>query len=385
MNEVLELRQRVAELETTDTRRHQAEERENKAKQRLVAELVKLRQRIAELESVSTEHPETAEGIRQLQELNGDIVQSMAEGIVVEDDEGYFTFVNPAAATMLGYSPEELLGQHWAVIVPPDQHPSVQAAGNRRKHGETDRYELELIRKDKARVPVLLSGSPRVKDGRFAGTLSVFTNITELRQVEEELQQSLERLRRTFDEVIHALASAIRVKDPYTASQQRRVTQLAVAIARELGLPEEQIEGIRVAATVYDIGKINVPAEFLIDPDGLTELEYGIIKAHPQVGYEVLKTIDFPWPVAEIVFQHHERMDGSGYPQGLSGEQILLEARILAVADVVVAMASRQPYRSALGIDRALEEILQNRGILYDTKVVDACLMLFTKKGFKLK
>ncbi len=385
MNEVLELRQRVAELEAIDTRRHQAEERENKAKERLVAELVKLRQRIAELESVSTEHHEAAEEIRQLTELNGDIIQSMAEGIVVEDVEGHFAFVNPAAATMLGYSHEELLGQHWTVIVPADQHPSVQAADNRRKRGETDRYELELIRKDSTRVPVLLSGSPRVKDGRFAGTLAVFTDITELRQVEEELQQSLEKLRRTFDEVTHALASAIKMKDPYTANQQRRVTQLAVAIAKEMGLPEEQIEGIRVAATVYDIGKINIPAEFFIDPDGLTELEYGIIKAHPQVGYEVLKTIDFPWPVAEIVFQHHERTDGSGYPQGLSGEKILLEARILAVADVVVAMASRQPYRSALGIDRALEEILQNRGTLYDPKVVDTGLMLFTKTGFKFK
>ncbi len=138
-----------------------------------------------------------------------------------------------------------------------------------------------------------------------------------------------------------------------------------------------------MAAAVYDIGKINVPIELLSDPEGLTDLEYGIIKAHPQVGYEVLKEVRFPWPVAEIVLQHHERMDGSGYPQGLKGDEIMLEARILAVADVVVAMASRQPYRSALGIESALEEISRNRGTLYDRNVVGACLKLFRQKGFK--
>jgi len=383
MNEVLELRQRVAELEAKDARRPQAEERENKAKDRLATELARLRRRIAELESVGTEH-RPVEEVRQLRDLDGDIVQNMSEGVVVEDAEGCFTFVNPATASMLGYSLEELVGQHWTVIVPPDQHPSVQTAGKRHIRGETDRYELDLIRKDRSRIPVLVSSSPRVKNGRFAGTLAVFTDITELRQVEEELQHSLEKLRRTFDEVVHALASAVKLRDPYTASQQQRVTRLAVAIAREMGLPEDRIEGLRVAAAVYDMGKINIPAEFLSDPEGLTELEYGIIKTHPQVGYEILKAVQFPWPVAEIVRQHHERMDGSGYPQGLRGEEILPEARILAVADVVVAMASHRPYRSALGIDRALEEISANRGILYEPMVVGACLKLFKQQGFKL-
>ncbi len=173
--------------------------------------------------------------------------------------------------------------------------------------------------KDGFRIPVMVSSTPRTEDGRYAGTLAVFTDITKYKQVESELQHSLRRLRSTFDEAIHALASAMRFRDPYTAIQQRRVTQLAVAIAEEMGHPNEQIEGLRVAAAVYDIGKINVPIEFLSDPEGLTDLEYGIIKAHPQVGYEALKEVRFPWPVAEIVLQHHERMDGSGYPQGLKG------------------------------------------------------------------
>ena len=331
------------------------------------------------------ERKQAEEEIRRLKDFNAGIVQNMAEGIAVEDAEGYIIFVNPAAADLLGYSPEELVGQHWMVIVSPDQHPSVQAAYERLMHGEADRYELQLVRQDGTLVPVLVSGSPRVEDGRFAGTLSVFTDITEHKQVEEELQQSLERLRRTFDETVNALASAIRTRNPYTAGHQWRVAQLASAIAREMGLPDEQVEGIRVAGLIHDIGKISVPLEILSNPDGISELEYGIIKAHPRIGYDILKAVEFPWPVAEIVLQHHERLDGSGYPQGLSGEEILLEAKILGVADVMDAITSHQPYRAARGLDRALEEISRNRGVLYDPGAVGACLKLFKQKGFKFE
>jgi putative nucleotidyltransferase with HDIG domain len=158
---------------------------------------------------------------------------------------------------------------------------------------------------------------------------------------------------------------------------------LACAIAEEMGLPDEQIEGVRVAGLIHDIGKISVPVEILSNPNGITDLEYGIIKAHPQIGYDILKSVEFPWPVAEIVLQHHERLDGSGYPQGLSGEEIMLEARILSVADVVAAMAAHQPYRAARGIDKALEEISQSRGTAYDAKAVGACLKLFRQREFK--
>jgi len=352
--------------------------------QRLVGTQRELQKLNEKLQQEIFERKQAEEETRRLKDFNEDIVQNMTEGIAIEDAEGRIIFINSAAANLLGYSPEELLGQHWTVIIPPDQHPSVQAANERRLSGEADRYELQFIRKDGARVPVLVSGRPRVEEGRFAGTLAAFTDITRHKQVEEELQHSIERLRRTFDETVNALVTAIQVRDPYTANQQRRVSQLATAIAKEMGLPDEQIEGIRVAAAVYDIGKINVPIEFLIDIDGLTELEYGVIKAHPQVGYDILKTVDFPWPVAEIVLQHHERLDGSGYPQGLSGDEIMLEARILAVADVVSAMASHQPYRAARSIDEALEEVSRNRGALYDPGAVGACLKLFKQKGFRL-
>ena len=209
----------------------------------------------------------------------------------------------------------------------------------------------------------------------FSGmVLALQQELTERKRAEEELQHTLEKLRKTLGATIQAMAFTVETKDPYTAGHQRRVTDLARAIATEMGLSKEQIEGIRMAAVIHDIGKITVPTDILNKPGRLTGNEFGIIKCHPTVGYDVLKTIEFPWPIAQIIFQHHERMDGSGYPQGLSGEEIILEARILAVADVIEAMASFRPYRPARGLDKALEEISQNRGVLYDPAAVDACL-----------
>jgi PAS domain S-box-containing protein len=218
--------------------------------------------------------------------------------------------------------------------------------------------------------------------GNPVGVVEFARDMTKRKQAEEELRQSYVQLQRTLEGTVNTLVSAIEMRDPYTAGHQRQVTQLAYAIAKEMGLPEERIEGIRMAGLIHDLGKINVPAEILSKPGPLTELEYGLIQMHPQIGHDVLKTIDFPWPVAQTVLQHHERMDSSGYPQGLSGEEILLEARILGVADVVEAMASHRPYRPPRGMDKALQEISQNRGILYDPEVVDACLRLFIEKGF---
>ncbi len=209
--------------------------------------------------------------------------------------------------------------------------------------------------------------------------------ITERRQAEEERKQSTQKLLTAMQAIIRAMALTAEMRDPYTAGHQQRVTDLACTIAREIGLSEDQSEGIRMAGIVHDFGKIYVPAEILSKPGRLNEIEFSMIKMHPQAGYDILKTIEFPWPIAQIVLQHHERMNGSGYPSGLSSEDIISEARILAVADVVEAIASHRPYRPALGIDKALEEISQNRGVLYESKVADACLKLFTKKGFKFK
>ena len=197
--------------------------------------------------------------------------------------------------------------------------------------------------------------------------------------------KSDERLMKSMEETINALASALEMRDPYTAGHQERVAQLAEAIAGEMNCPYDEMRGIRLAALIHDIGKIRVPSEILSKPGKLTGSEFELIKVHPQVGYDILKKIEFTWPIADIVYQHHERIDGSGYPRGLKGDEIMTQAKIIAVADVVEAMASHRPYRAAIGIEGALEELTENRGISYDPDAVDACLKLFREKGFKLE
>jgi PAS domain S-box-containing protein/putative nucleotidyltransferase with HDIG domain len=201
----------------------------------------------------------------------------------------------------------------------------------------------------------------------------------------DELEQSYVKLRTTLEETVNALASATEKRDPYTAGHQRRVTQLACAIAKEMKMSEELIEGIRIAGLLHDIGKISVPAEILSKPGRLSESEFSIIKLHSEIGYDILKTINFPWPVAQITLQHHERINGSGYPRGLSGDEILIEAKILAVADVVEAMSSHRPYRPARTMKETIDEISRNRDGLYDSQVAEVCLSLFTKRRFKFK
>jgi len=209
--------------------------------------------------------------------------------------------------------------------------------------------------------------------------------VTKREQVEEELKQSHETLAATMTKTVGALATAIELRDPYTAGHQRQVAALAYAIAQELNISEKQIEGVHMAALIHDIGKIAVPSEILSKPAPLSETEFALVKVHSQVGYEILRGIDFETPIAKIILQHHERMDGSGYPNQLEGDDILLEARIIAVADTVEAMASHRPYRAALGIDKACDEISRNKGVKYDAEVVEACLKLFTEDRFKLE
>jgi putative two-component system response regulator len=199
-----------------------------------------------------------------------------------------------------------------------------------------------------------------------------------------QLVESEKKLKKNLLDSVAVLAAIVEMRDPYTAGHQRRVAEIAVAIANIMQLTQMQIEGIHLAGVVHDIGKIQVPAEILVKPGSLSDLEYMLIKAHSQNGYDLLKTVDYPWPIAQIVLQHHERLDGSGYPQGLKGDEILLEARIITVADVVESMTSHRPYRPSLGLDAALEEIERNRGVLYDPLVVDACSRLFRENGYKL-
>ena len=203
--------------------------------------------------------------------------------------------------------------------------------------------------------------------------------ITENTCAYESIQREHGQLQEAMDGIIHAMSVVLEMRDPYTAGHQRRVADVACAIAREMKLSEWNIKGIRIAGLLHDVGKLGVPAEILTKSGKLNQSEFNIIKNHPKIGHDILEMIEFRWPVNQAVLQHHERLDGSGYPEGLYGEDVILDARILSVADVVEAMSSHRPYRPALGLDSALAEISKGRDVLYDSKSVDACLRLFQK------
>jgi len=298
--------------------------------------------------------------------------------------KGTFIDGNKVAEELTGYKKEELVGKNFLKrkLLSSDQIPKAAALLAKNALGRaTGPDEFILNRKDGTRVRVEIRTYP-VKIKNKILVLGIARDITERTRAQDALQQSFKKLRKTLDETVRALATAVELRDPYTSGHQQRVAKLACAIAKEMGLSEEQIEGIHISGIIHDIGKIEIPAEILSKPGRLTETEFLLFKNHPRVSHDILKDIEFPWPIAQIVLQHHERIDGSGYPYGLSGEEILLEARIMAVADVVEAMSSHRPYRPALGTDKALEEIKKNRGILYDPEVADTCVELFTKKRF---
>lgn len=306
------------------------------------------------------------------------ILKSIGDGIIVLNTQGRVSFINSIAQKITGWSEEEALGQPFSSIF---RLKESSLPLNKNFHSQ----EAVLVSRTGQETPIeqTLAELPEER-GQKTGQVIVFRDITARKKAEQELQESWNRLHRALEGTVQAIATTIEMRDPYTAGHQRRVARLAEAIALEEALPEGRVEGLKLASEIHDIGKIYVPAEILSKPTKLTELEYTIIKTHPEAGYEILKNIEFPWPIAQIVLQHHERMDGSGYPGGLKGKEILLEARILAVADVVEAMSSHRPYRPAFGLDMALEEIQANRGRLYGPDEVDACLKLFTEKGFSL-
>jgi putative two-component system response regulator len=207
----------------------------------------------------------------------------------------------------------------------------------------------------------------------------------QLSNLTEKLKKSLEKQHKSMEGIIQTIALTVETRDPYTAGHQRRVASLSQAIAQEMGFSKKKIEGVHLAGIIHDLGKIHIPSEILSKPSGLSDIEFSLIKVHSEVGYGTLKDIDFPWPIARIVLQHHERINGSGYPFGLIDKEILTEAKVLMVADAIEAIASHRPYRPSLGIEAALEEIFRNKGILYDPEVVNVCFKLFREKGFKFE
>jgi PAS domain S-box-containing protein/putative nucleotidyltransferase with HDIG domain len=344
------------------------------------------------------------------------IIEQMSEGALTVSVDGIVLFANQSFANMLNVPLEQVIGSsifNWVTI---DQRELLQSQ-LKFKDESVRRFELSLTTQTGVAVPIYLSVT--LMRDETANFFSLVANdlteqkrlaaivaskklaqqlltaseqsrhilnqlLSEQEAAKNKISEQLLQLKDNLKDTVHAIATIVEMRDPYTAGHQVRVTALAAAIATEMGLPADQIEAIEVAGMVHDLGKIQTPAEILSKPGEISELEHNLIKTHPQAGYDILKGIHFPWPIADIVLQHHERLDGSGYPHGLKDSEILLAARILSVADVVEAMSSHRPYRASLGIDAALAEIAAHRGTLFDPQVVDACTHLIQEKKFSL-
>ena len=331
-----------------------------------------------------TEHKRAEEALLDSETLFRKLFEDTAAvKLIIDPDTGNIIDANEAAAVFYGWSREQLKQmkiQEINTLSPEEVKKEMEKARIKKKI----HFEFRHRRVDSSVRDVdVFSSKVEVKGKDLLH--SIVHDITDRKKAEEQLRESLEQLRRAIQTTIQVLVLAVEIKDPYTGGHQRRMTNLARTMATEMGLPPGKIEGLRMAGVIHDIGKITLPTEILSKPTKLSAIEFSLLKEHVRLGYDILKDVESPWPLAEIVLQHHERMDGSGYPQGLKGEEILIEARILAVADVVEAMASHRPYRPALGIGAALEEIEKNRGLLYDSHAVDACLRVFREKGYQIE
>jgi len=355
----------------------------------------------------------TAELLRSEEDFRKIFEHAVDAMYLIEPQTRRIIDCNHKASEMTGYSAAELKNMTVMQLHPKQERAQIPEIfkGIIERGSAEGISGINHIRKDGSLIPIEVNASLIELGGRLVNLSSV-RDITKRAQqmkeneearramlymledmnesgaaVEQALktnQLQLEQMRENLKDTINAVARAEEARDPYTAGHQRRVAVLANLIARQMGLDEEQALGIYLGAAIHDIGKIRLPSEILSKPSRLRPVEYELIKTHPQVGYDILKDIDFPWPIADIALQHHERLDGGGYPQGLRGDQICIEAKIVAVADVVEAMASDRPYRAGLGIDKALEEIRKNSGVLFDPEVVEACEKVVTSKKFDL-
>lgn len=312
------------------------------------------------------------------------VEQQSLVGIYLVDEERIH-YVNPRTDEIFGYESGELVGHAMKEFVADDDWPATELELRRIFSGEIPFLKLDFRgrRKDGREVLLNAHGTLASSGGRPI-LIGMLQDVTEQRRSEEQIRHHVEQLEAAVMQTVELATSISGMRDPYTAGHERRVAEIAIAIGKELGFDERRQQGLRVAGYLHDIGKITIPSEILSKPGRLSAAEMSLVKGHPQASYDVLKCVEFPWPVAQAALQHHERMDGSGYPQGLKGEAILFEARILAVADVIEAMASHRPYRPGLGIDKALAEIERGRGTAYDPLVVDACLTLFRQQGYRV-
>lgn len=332
----------------------------------------------------TTERRRALEALRESEERYRNLFEDSKDGVLIWTVEGKILGVNQAALETFGSEIEDMIGADIAEIyADPRDLAAFQQILDR--EGAVRGHELRLKKKDGALMDGLLTATVRRgKDHAILGYQGIVRDVTDLKHNERELKRTLETLHRSIGAITLTLSTVVESRDPYTAGHQKRVAHLSRAIAQEMDLSPDQCDAVRMAGTLHDIGKIAVPSEILSSPAKLSEKAFELIKDHPQTGYDILREIEFPWPVADIVLQHHEKMDGSGYPKGLSGNDIMLEARIIAVADVVESMASHRPYRPARGLDMALEEIVRNSGTFYDPDVVAACVRLIREKDYRI-
>jgi PAS domain S-box-containing protein/putative nucleotidyltransferase with HDIG domain len=306
------------------------------------------------------------------------------EAIVILDNQDNIIDANKSFEKLFNYSTVELKNKNiHNLIVPKDLKNESQSISPSAVSNGIFETESTRICKGGNSIKVSISAYPVIYNNKTIAVYHIYKEAVTENIGGLKIEKTLNKLRKAMGGIINAMVSTIEVRDPYTAGHQQRVADLARAIAQEMGLTPNEIDGIRMAGTLHDLGKVNIPAEILSKPGRLSKIEFSLIKMHPRVAFDILKEIDFPWPIADIVHQHHERIDGSGYPQGLKGNEILLSGKILTVADVVEAIASHRPYRPALGIKTALDEIYVKRGIYYEPAVVDACVKLFEENRFK--
>lgn len=317
--------------------------------------------------------------------LQAEILDALPDIVVTVDESGRINRWNKHALRVTGYLESEVTGaEALKFIAPEDADRAAQALHALLETGQQIAVDAKIRFKDNSFHPYQLIGTPlEIKHGQTAGAIITGRDIRDRLEAEERQRRKLEGYETTLEQAVAAMAAIIEKRDRYLAAHQDRVTQIAVAIADRLGIEPNARHALRLASICHDIGKIAIPNEILSKPGRITGAELELIRAHPETGYEILSHVDFPWPIADIVRQHHERIDGSGYPHGLIGDEIRLEARILAVADVVEAMTSHRPYRPALGLDVALTEIKVNSGKFYDPQVVDACLAVFREKQYR--
>mgnify|MGYP006267732843 CR=1 FL=1 len=290
---------------------------------------------------------------------------------------------NPYILDILKYKKEDLLGkQLWELGLLKDKERALKVQETLIDKGYVRYEDLDLLKKDGEQISVeFLCNSYQLNSKKVIQCN--IRDITAKKEAYLALDQERARLAQQIFETVNSLSNVIEARDPYTAGHQKRVTDLAIEIAREMSIAPNIIDGLKFACLIHDVGKISIPVEILTKPSVLNSLEIAMLKSHVQAGYEILKPLSFPWPVAKIILQHHERIDGSGYPKALKGEEICLEARILAVADTMEAMTSIRPYRGAFGLEVALKEIESNAGKLYDSIAVKACLALFREHGYQ--